>query len=172
MCFFDESGFKLKDCQRNYGWGNQRRIYCYRQISRQRKNSFSLLALMGIQGFLATHIKSGNTNGMDVVEFFALKVIPLLPEKSIIIMDNTPFHKGATQELLEIILASKNCLLFFLPPYCPDLNPIEYAFGTTKYYLKNVPSLFEIDPFQAIMFSLNQITPNNIIEWYKYCRYL
>ena len=45
-----------------------------------------------------------------------------IPENSAIVMDNAPFHRK--QNLLNFS-TDHNCILLFLPPYSPDLNPIE-----------------------------------------------
>ena len=53
----------------------------------------------------------------------------LLNEDSVVILDNASFHKSAaTRELVE----QTGAKLLFLPPYSPDLNPIEHDFGALK----------------------------------------
>ena len=53
----------------------------------------------------------------------------LIDTNSVIILDNASFHKSAgTKELIE----QKGAKLLFLPPYSPDLNPIEHDFGALK----------------------------------------
>lgn len=56
-------------------------------------------------------------------------LIPDLPENSIVIMDNAAFHKSQkTRDLLEI----NGHHVEFLPPYSPDLNPIEQKWAQAK----------------------------------------
>ena len=53
----------------------------------------------------------------------------MLNEDSVVILDNASFHKSAaTRELVE----QTGAKLLFLPPYSPDLNPIEHDFGALK----------------------------------------
>ena len=55
-------------------------------------------------------------------------LLPKLPTNSVIVMDNAPFHKRANfQHLIE----QQGHLLEFLPPYSPDLNPIEQQVGAS-----------------------------------------
>ena len=54
---------------------------------------------------------------------------PLLDKNSVVILDNAAFHKSVgTKELIE----QQGAKLLFLPPYSPDLNPIEHDFGALK----------------------------------------
>ncbi|VEE99906.1 transposase [Neisseria canis] len=48
-------------------------------------------------------------------------LIPQLPANSLVVMDNAAFHKGDAEALLE----GKGHSVLWLPPYSPDLNPIE-----------------------------------------------
>lgn len=56
-------------------------------------------------------------------------LIPKMPEKSVVTMDNATFHKGAD---MVKSLESAGHMLLYLPPYLPYLNPIEKKMGTRK----------------------------------------
>ena len=56
-------------------------------------------------------------------------LIPKLPSSSVVIMDNATFHKG--QDMKKALLEAGHCLLY-LPPYSPDLNPIEHKWAQAK----------------------------------------
>ena len=51
-------------------------------------------------------------------------LLPNLPKNSVIVMDNATFHKR--QDVQELIKDAEHTILW-LPPYSPDLNPIDYA---------------------------------------------
>ena len=56
-------------------------------------------------------------------------LIPKLPEETVVVMDNATFHKGKDmQEALE----KAGHTLLYLPPYSPDLNPIEHKWAQAK----------------------------------------
>ena len=56
----------------------------------------------------------------------------------VVIMDNAAFHKSEkTKELIQ----NTGAELLFLPPYSPDLNPIENSFGTIKKNRSNYPNI-------------------------------
>jgi transposase len=56
-------------------------------------------------------------------------LLPKLKGGEVIVMDNATFHKRA--DILKA-LQDKNCILQFLPPYSPDLNPIEKKWAQAK----------------------------------------
>ena len=56
-------------------------------------------------------------------------LIPKLPPNSVVIMDNASFHKGA---LMQQVLKDAGHTVLYLPPYSPDLNPIERKWAQAK----------------------------------------
>lgn len=58
---------------------------------------------------------------------------PQLRPGQVVVMDNASFHKSAkTRELIEAV----GCRVLFLPPYSPDLNPIEQFWANMKRWIK------------------------------------
>ena len=57
------------------------------------------------------------------------QLCPLLDETHVVILDNAPFHKGSETARL---IAETGASLLFLPPYAPELNPIEKDFANIK----------------------------------------
>ena len=82
--------------------------------------------------------------------------------KSVLVMGNAQIHhNGQVAEILE----SQGCLLLYLPPYSPDLNPIEKGFSIYKLALKQFEQLLTggnkdydfIDKFVCLVFTLDII---------------
>jgi transposase len=75
-------------------------------------------------------------------------LIPKLPQNSVVVMDNASFHKGVSMQK-----AFKNAghQLLYLPPYSPDLNPIEKKWAQAKSirrkYKSNIYELFKYNHF-------------------------
>ena len=71
-------------------------------------------------------------------------LLPKLPEKSVIVMDNASFHKG---KIMKKALEDAGHTLLYLPPYSPDLNPIEKKWAQAKSTRRNlrcsIKSLFK-----------------------------
>jgi len=67
-------------------------------------------------------------------------LVPNLKKGQVVVMDNYVIHKSQkTKELIE----DKGCFLKFLPPYSPDLNPIEKFFANLKKFIKNIKHKFQ-----------------------------
>jgi isftu1 transposase len=78
-------------------------------------------------------IYQGTTNSNTVYAYFKT-ILPNLKVSSIVILDNASYHKS--EQLLKLFHSYKITLLF-LPPYSPDLNPIENLWGTIKQHLRS-----------------------------------
>ena len=94
----------------------------------------TLIAALGIGGVVCSTLVDGPVNG-DVFEAFVEQVLaPELWPGDIVVMDNLSSHKRQrTRELIESVGAE----LRFLPPYSPDLNPIEMVFSKIKRKLRD-----------------------------------
>ena len=77
----------------------------------------------------ATQLWEGTCNTRIFNQWLEDLLCPLLDKDCVVIMDNATFHKSArTKELIR----NKGASLLFLPPYSPELNPIEQDFGALK----------------------------------------
>ena len=71
---------------------------------------------------------------------------------SVIILDNAAFHK---KSVLPELAAKANCNVIFLPPYSPDLNPIEKRWAWLKHKLRDI--LHRFDSFDNALWSVFQV---------------
>ena len=72
-------------------------------------------------------------NGPMFLAYIEQSLVPTLKRGDIVVMDNLPVHKVAgVEEAIEAVGAK----LLYLPPYSPDLNPIEMAFSKLKALLR------------------------------------
>ena len=67
-------------------------------------------------------------------------LIPKLPPQSVVIMDNASFHKGAS---IQKAIEDSGHTLLYLPPYSPDLNPIEKKWSQAKAIRRRVGGSIE-----------------------------
>lgn len=72
-------------------------------------------------------------NGRIFETWIETQLVPTLSPGDVVILDNVGFHKS---ERAELLVKAKGAWLLFLPPYSPDLNPIEMAFSKLKALLR------------------------------------
>jgi transposase len=81
-------------------------------------------------------------------------------------MDNLSSHKVAG---VEQRIKKCGAEVLYLPPYSPDLNPIEKAWSKLKALLRSAKARSKEALDQAITELLPQITPENASAWFKHC---
>lgn len=127
VVYFDESGFKAHT-GRLSGWARKgQKLYGEVQGKREKKTNL-LMAQRG-KDWLAPFIFTGACTAKLVTQWVCNMLLPELQAPSIIIMDNAPVHN---KKQLRTLLKKNGHALLPLPPYSPDLNPIEQAFGAMK----------------------------------------
>lgn len=92
---------------------------------------------------------------MDSILFekwFEQQLVPALSKETVIVMDNVAFHR---KKQLSSIAEDNSCQLIFLPPYSPELNPIEKFWSWLKRHLRKIISLF--DTFDEALFECFQV---------------
>jgi transposase len=94
----------------------------------------TFLAALRTSGLTAPLVVDGAINGEIFLAYVRQQLVPALRPGDVVVMDNLSSHKRVgVREAIEAVGAS----LVFLPPYSPDLNPIEQAFAKFKWLLKS-----------------------------------
>lgn len=133
--WIDETGSDARDHMHKCGYA----FRGFRPVSRRllaRGERINAIACLSSSGILAVESIRGTVNGETFFDFLRGTLIPqMMPfngsnPHSILVMDNCSIHH--TQDLLN----QAGVLALYLPPYSPDLNPIEEAFSYVKSYLR------------------------------------
>ena len=128
----------------------------------------TLIAALGVEGMRCSTVVDGAVNG-DVFEAFVEQVlVPDLRPGDVVIMDNLSSHKR--QRIRELI-EDADARLVFLPPYSPDLNPIELVFAKVKQLLRSMACRTRDAIWKAMQSVLDQVTASDAINCYKHCGY-
>ena len=136
--WIDETGCDRWKLIRDYGYGI-RGIPPIDHTFKLSGKRYSVIAIMSTDGVEDIYIHEGSVNGEIFLDFIRKCLLPLLMPfngsnpNSIVILDNASVHK--CEEAAEMINGI-GALLRFLPPYSPDLTPIEELFAEVKGYLK------------------------------------
>jgi len=128
----------------------------------------TLIAALGIEGMRCSTVVDGAVNG-DVFEAFVEQaLVPQLRPGDVVVMDNLSSHKRArTRELIEAAGAE----LEYLPPYSPDLNPIEMVFAKVKGLLRSLAARTRRALWDAMQAVLDQVTASDAINCFRHCGY-
>jgi transposase len=114
------------------------------QFHRDRRHQ--ILPAYTQDGVLFSQVFQGSTDGLvfeDFVEQLLHYCQPYPAQNSVLIMDNASFHHG---ERVEQMCREAGVKLLYLPPYSPDLNPIEEFFAELKAFIKKQWHEFESSP--------------------------
>ena len=105
----------------------------------------------------------------DVFNAYAEQILlPTLKAGDIVVLDNLSAHKN--QEVRDLT-ESVGAELWFLPPYSPDLNPIEKMWSKIKSILRTLKARTEKALIDAIAKALDAITANDVKGWFESCGY-
>lgn len=137
LVYIDESGIELTICK-DRGWGKRGEPLHSKKSGKYYERTNIIAGLVDNKA-IAPMVFNGSCNTElfnKWVEHFLIK--ELIPGQ-VVILDNAAFHKSQrTKELIE----SVGCRIIFLPPYSPDLNPIEKFWANMKKWIKDRISQF------------------------------
>jgi transposase len=146
--FVDESGCDKRIGLRRTGW-SPLGVTPNQVAQFQREQRFQILPAYTQDGIILARVFQGSTDGA-VFEEFIEQLLPLCgrwPEpKSVLVMDNASFHHT---ERIEQMCNEAGVKLIYLPPYSPDLNPIEEFFAELKAFIKRNWQKYEENPEQG-----------------------
>lgn len=159
LVFIDETSKDGRHAYRRYGWSkvNTKAIV---RLPFSRGKRLSIMAALDVSGFFGWEATEGTFTRGKFHDAFVAKVIPHLNPwplpRSIVILDNAKIH--AYPELQAAVHAC-GARLLFLPPYCPQLNPIEPCFGLLKRWIqKNANLVFPLYPNLVLDVAIRKCT--------------
>jgi transposase len=166
LVFVDEMGANTSLSSLRAWSKRGERAHC--SVPRNRGRNTTLLASMSAEGMGPSLAVEGATT-RPVFETYVEKVLlPGLRRGQIVVMDNLTAHKGdRIRELIE----SAGCGLVYLPPYSPDLNPIEEAFSKIKGILRKVEARTREALVEALGLALSSVSKEDARGFFEHCGY-
>jgi transposase len=150
-----------------YGWsrrGSRARF----EVPRNWGANVTLLSSMSIEGMGPSLAVEGATT-KAVFEAYAERVLaPSLCAGQIVVMDNLSAHKG---ERVRELIESRGCEVLYLPPYSPDLNPIEEAFSKIKALLRRAAARTREALIDALGEAISAVSPRDALGFFEHCGY-
>jgi len=123
----------------------------------------SLLSSVRANGDMAPLVFKGSLNGELFKEYIVKCLVPTLHKDDIVIMDNLTSHK--VKGIVEPIIAA-GAQVVYLPPYSPDLNPIEMMWSKIKAHLRKIKARTHDDLMLAIADALVLVSRSDILGWF------
>jgi transposase len=166
LVFVDEMGANTS-LATLYAWA-RRGKRARTKVPRNRGPNTTLLASMTHEGIGPCVAVVGSTTG-EVFEAYIEQVLSTaLKPGQVVVMDNLSAHKGSKiRELIE----AQGCELLFLPPYSPDLNPIEEAFSKMKGLLRQAGARTCEALIEAMGRALDAVTNRDARGFFEHCGY-
>ena len=137
--YIDETGID-RYYQREYGYALKgEKIYS--NMSGRKFKRIGIVSAEQNGKFIAPMQYEGTMDSSFFEGWFSDVFLKEIPENSVIVMDNASFH--CKPNLFDLASAHK-CILYFLPPYSPDLNPIEKMWANLKSFLSSYSHNFSL----------------------------
>ena len=164
--FIDESGVNT-GMTRLYGRGLVgERVFGY--VPDTRWKSLTILSSLRKDGTTEALVFEGALNGEMFKAYMKICLAPTLKEGDVVIMDNLSSHK--VKGLKEIV-EERGARIEYLPPYSPDLNPVENMWSKIKAQLRHVKKRCQDALIEAVGAALKTVSAQDAQGWFKHCGY-
>jgi len=164
--FVDEAGCQLGMDRRYARSTAGERAHCTKPFFRGEQ--INLIGAIGFRNVRCMFSVEGTVNG-DVFEVFARQILgPKLRKGDVVIWDNLPAHKMVR---VRQVVESFGARVQLLPPYSPDLNPIELLWSKLKEVIRSFAPKTKRAFNRALDAALESINVQDLIGWFRHCGY-
>ena len=129
----------------------------------------TFIAGLTAEGLIAPWVIKGAMDGPAFAAYVKKVLAPSLTPGTVVILDNLATHRnvGAARALRQA-----GCWFLYLPPYSPDLNPIEQAFAKLKAHLRKIGARNFTDLFKALGDICRMFTPDECWNYFRAAGYV
>jgi transposase len=128
----------------------------------------TILAAVTVGGVLTAATVDAATDGDVFRAFVRDALVPCLRPGRVVVMDNLAAHKVAgVRELIE----AAGCRVLYLPPYSPDLSPIEPMWSKLKQVLRTIGARAVAELVEAVGTACGTITAADCLGYFRHCGY-
>lgn len=128
----------------------------------------TFVAALRLDGLTAPTVVDGAMNGDVFVAYVEQQVVPTLKPGDIVVMDNLSSHKRAA---VHTAIEAAGATLRYLPPYSPDLNPIENVFSKLKAKLRATAKRTIAELQKYLGDSLDVLAPEECRNYFRHAGY-
>lgn len=138
------------------------------RVPHGRWRTLTFLAALRCDRIDAPCVIDGPINGRSFLAYVEQMLVPCLRPGDVVIMDNLGSHK---RQAIRRAIRAAGAKLFFLPPYSPDLNPIEQVFSKLKALLRKADARTVEATWRRIGTLLNAFTPQECANYLQNAGY-
>lgn len=165
--FVDESGFHTSMTRLRARAPRDRRAYG--KVPRKRGRNQTLIASITPEGAMGASVSIEGATDAELFEAYVERFLaPSLCAGQVVVLDGLGAHR--TQKVRDLVEATGADLLF-LPPYSPDLSPIEEAFSKIKQLARKAGERTRSALDGAVGEALSAVTPEDAAGWFSHCGY-
>lgn len=164
--FFDESGINLSYA-RLYARSN-RGERVIGQVPKNWGDGITLIAGIGMRGLVAPMLLCGSMTGDIFETYMSESVLPVLQPHDVVVLDNLAAHK---RKSFCSRVESVGATVLYLPPYCPELNPIELTWSKLKTLVRAKAPRTVDALVDAVADAFRSISLDEIYHWIQHCGY-
>ena len=167
LVFLDETGANTA-MQRTHGYAPKgRRVVASAPLAGWQAVTF--VGALTAGGLVAPWALEGAMNGEWFLAYVEQILVPALRPGMVVVMDNLPSHKvGGVREAIE----AAKCRLEYLPPYSPDLNPIEKAYSKLKRALRDWAARTVEGVYEGLRDIITRFAPAECLNYFRHCGYV
>lgn len=134
----------------------------------KRGNHITMIGAISVTKVEAALYGQWAANGEIFTQFLEKSLKPVLKPEHVIVMDNVGFHKVQT---VADMIKEIGCTLIYLPPYHPELNPIEEMWSKIKNKLRRLAAR-DLKTFKtAIKKSFENVSQSDLLGWFEHAGY-
>jgi transposase len=136
------------------------------KVPRNRGTNISLIGALSFDGLIASMTLNGSVDTVAFLSYVTEVLAPQLWVGAIVVMDNLKVHHApSVRSAIEAVGAR----VVFLPPYSPDLSPIEFCWSKLKQFLRSKAARTYEALDQAMTEAVDAITEDDAIAWFNHC---
>jgi transposase len=166
LVFIDETWVKT-NMTRTCGW-SQRGEPLIAKVPHGHWKTLTFLAGLRRDSIVAPCVLDGPINSIAFTAWVQQSLVPTLKPRDIVILDNLGSHKGKP---VRDAIRDVGAHLFFLPPYSPDLNPIEMMFAKLKLLVRKAEERTVETTWRRIGQLLTAFTPQECSNYLRHAGY-
>ena len=166
LVFVDESATNLA-MTRRYGRA-PRGERVSESVPRNYGESISVVGALSLGGVRAAMTVSGAVDTLCFDAFITRVLVPQLRVGDVVVLDNLNVHKASR---IEKAVAAVGASVMWLPPYSPDMTPIEQCWSKIKQYLRSVKARTRAELDAALAEAIELVTASDALGWFTHCGY-